>query len=38
LAVIKWKKVFGFYRDMKSEHHSQFHIDTNALLNEDRPQ
>lgn len=38
LAVIKWKKLFGFYRDMKSEHHSQFHIDTNGLINEDRPQ
>lgn len=36
LAVIKWKKLFGFYRDMKSEHHSQFHIDTNGLINEDR--
>ena len=38
LAVIRWKKLFGFYRDMKSEHHSQFHIDTGRLLNEDVPQ
>lgn len=38
LAVIKWKKLFGFYRDLKSEHHAQFHIDTNGLVNEDRPQ
>ena len=38
LAVIRWKKLFGFYRDLKSEHHSQFSIDTNLLLNEDRPQ
>ena len=38
LAVMKWKKHFGFYRDLKSEHHSQFSIDTNLLLNEDRPQ
>ncbi|MGB7493085.1 MAG: hypothetical protein WBW05_01660, partial [Candidatus Acidiferrum sp.] len=37
LAVIKWKKLFGFYRDLKFEHHSQFSIDTNLLLNEDRP-
>jgi hypothetical protein len=37
LAVIKWKKFFGFYRDLKQEHHSQFSIDTNLLLNEDRP-
>jgi hypothetical protein len=38
LAVIKWKKIFGFYRDLKSEHHSQFSIDTSLLVNEDRPQ
>ena len=37
LAVIKLKKLFGFYRDLKSEHHSQFSFDTNLLLNEDRP-
>jgi hypothetical protein len=36
LAVIKWKKLFGFYRDLKHEHHSQFSIDTNLLLNEHR--
>lgn len=38
LAVIRWKKLFGFYRDLKSEHQSQFSIDTNLLVNEDRPQ
>jgi len=38
LAVIKWKKLFGFYRDLKSEHHSQYSIDGNLLVNEDRPQ
>jgi hypothetical protein len=38
LAVIKWKKMFGFYRDMKSEHHTQFHISTNNLINEDKPE
>lgn len=36
LAVIKWKKLFGFYRDLKGEHHSQFSIDGNLLLNEER--
>ncbi len=36
LAVIKWKKHFGFYRDMKSEFHSQFHIDTNGIVNEEK--
>jgi ThiF family len=38
LAVIKWKKLFGFYRDLKGEHHSQFSIDGNLLLNEERVQ
>ena len=38
LAVIKWKKLFGFYRDLKSEHHSQYSIDGNLLVNADRPQ
>ena len=38
LAVMKWKKLFGFYRDLKHEHHSQFSIDTNLLLNDERPQ
>lgn len=38
LAVLKWKKLFGFYRDLKEEHHSQFSIDGNLLLNEDRLQ
>ncbi|MGO9603119.1 MAG: ThiF family adenylyltransferase [Candidatus Binataceae bacterium] len=36
LAVIKWKKLSGFYQDMKSEHHSQFHTATNNLINEDK--
>jgi hypothetical protein len=35
-AVIKWKKLFGFYQDMKSEHHSQLHTATNNFVNEDR--
>jgi hypothetical protein len=35
LAVIKWKKLFGFYRDLKREHHSTYAIDGNLLINED---
>ncbi|MGB8297682.1 MAG: ThiF family adenylyltransferase [Polyangia bacterium] len=35
LAVIKWKKFFGFYRDLKCEHHSTYAIDGNLLINED---
>jgi len=37
LAVIKWKKVFGYYQDLDKEHHCTYTIDGNMLLNEDRP-
>lgn len=36
LAVIKWKKLMGFFRDLDHEHHSTFTIDGNMLLNEDK--
>jgi hypothetical protein len=36
LAVIRWKKLFGFYRDLDREHHSTYTIDGNMLTNEDR--
>lgn len=36
-AVIKWKKIFGFYRDFENEHHSTYTIDGNCLINEDHP-
>jgi len=36
LAVIKWKKIRGFYRDLEREHHSTFTTDGNMLLNGDR--
>lgn len=35
LAVIKWKKLFGFYLDLEGEHHSTYTIDGNNLINED---
>jgi hypothetical protein len=37
LAVIKWKKIFGFYLDLEREHHTTYTIDGNMLLNEDKP-
>lgn len=37
LAVIKWKKLFGFYMDLEQEHHCVYTIDGNALTNEDQP-
>jgi len=36
LAVIKWKKLFGFYLDLDREHTSNYTIDGNHLSNEDK--
>jgi ThiF family len=36
LAVIKWKKLSGFYCDLEGEHHSTYTLDGNMLLNEDQ--
>lgn len=36
LAVMKWKKLYGFYRDLDNEHNSVFTIDGNSLINEDK--
>ena len=33
LAVIKWKKMRGFYRDLERENHSTYTTDGNLLLN-----
>jgi hypothetical protein len=35
-AVIKWKKLCGFYCDLENEHHSTYTLDGNMLLNEDQ--
>lgn len=35
LAVIKWKKLRGFYRDLEGEHHCTYTTDGNMLLNGD---
>lgn len=37
LAVIRWKKLFGFYGDLEDEHYSTYTIDGNHLINEDMP-
>jgi hypothetical protein len=34
-AVIKWKKLCGFYQDLKEEHNILYFINTGKLLNED---
>lgn len=36
LAVIKWKKLCGFYLDLEHEHHSTYTIDGNIIINEDQ--
>jgi hypothetical protein len=36
LAVIKWKKLLGFYLDIEKEHNSIYQIDGNKLINEDQ--
>jgi hypothetical protein len=36
LAVIKWKKLVGIYRDLENEHFSTYTIDGNVLINEDQ--
>jgi hypothetical protein len=33
MAVIKWKKIRAFYRDLEREHHSTYTTDGNMLLN-----
>lgn len=35
LAVIKWKKIAGFYQDQKNEHHSTYSLNLDQLLNEE---
>lgn len=35
LAVIKWKKMSGFYQDLKLEHHTTYSINTSQLLHDD---
>lgn len=36
LAVIKWKKLVGFYLDDEQEHHSLYVIGGNEIINKDR--
>jgi len=35
LAVVRWKKHFGFYNDLEHEHHSLYTVDGSSLLNEE---
>jgi hypothetical protein len=35
MAVMKWKKLLGFYADLEGEHHTAFSIDGNLMTNDD---
>jgi len=35
MAIIKWKKLCGFYQDLKQEHNTTYTINTSQLINED---
>jgi predicted ThiF/HesA family dinucleotide-utilizing enzyme len=35
LAVIKWKKICGFYNDLENEHHTTYSINVSQLLNDE---
>lgn len=35
LAVVRWKKHFGFYNDLEREHNCTYAVDGNVLLNEE---
>lgn len=37
MAIVKWKKLRGFYRDLEGELHSTYTTDGNLLLNEEKP-
>jgi hypothetical protein len=34
LAVIKWKKLFGYYRDLRGEYFATYNVETNHIMNE----
>jgi hypothetical protein len=36
LAVIKWKKFVGFYKDFGREHNATYALNGNAIINEDK--
>jgi hypothetical protein len=35
LAVVKWKKLMGFYHDLSREHFAAYALDTNTLISEE---
>ena len=35
LAVIRWKKLLGFYHDLEHEHHAAYEINVNKIFNDE---
>jgi len=35
MAVIKWKRYIGFYKDLKEEHNITFTVNTGQMLSDD---
>lgn len=35
-AVLKWKKMRGFYADLENEHHATYTLDGNLIINDDQ--
>jgi len=36
LAVVRWKKICGFYKDLEHEHFCAYVVNGNTLINEDK--
>lgn len=36
LAVLKWKRLLGFYVDLEREHNGIYEVDGNSIINEDQ--
>lgn len=37
MAVMRWKKYFGYYEDSRNEHNSLFNVSSNMLVNGEEP-
>ena len=35
LAIVKWKKMIGFYQDLEKEHHSTYDINVSQLTTDE---
>jgi hypothetical protein len=35
MAVLRWKKLAGFYADFRHEHHNTYTIETNSFVSDE---